>query len=197
MCTGDGVADYYGGVTGAGGAITLGLLPARTIGFPQTNAAGLAVDAWGNPIRYVVAQTKINCNAPVAPAVLYDPHFVHAGNLRSNGISCQPNDLLICRSATGITAATCGVTVPAGANQLMTTSLVVAIVFSTGKNGSIPVAGNIDEGANLNGGGNVDPVFVFHTPTGTDFVNGQFDDQFAWITVGELYNRMIAGGVLP
>ncbi len=51
----------------------------------------------------------------------------------------------------------------------------------------------IDEAANLNG----DPVFVFHPPTPSDFANGEFDDQFTWITVGELYGRMIAAGTLP
>jgi prepilin-type N-terminal cleavage/methylation domain-containing protein len=201
QCSGDSgagaVEDYYGG---SNAGVNLGLLPARTIGFQQVDPGGFAVDAWGNRIRYAVAKLKTNCVPPLAPAVLLDPHFVSASNLKNNGLACQPNDLLICKSGTGITASTCGVTVPAGANQLMTTSLVVAIVYSTGKNfASAPdaatatAAGRTDESANLNG----DPVFVFHPPTPSDNANGEFDDQFTWITVGELYGKMIAAGVVP
>jgi type II secretory pathway pseudopilin PulG len=196
QCSGDtgagAIEDYYAGT--AAGGVTLGLLPARTIGFQQVDAAGFAVDAWGNRIRYAVAKTKTNCVPATAPAVLLDPHFVSAGNMKNNGVACQSNDLLICKSGTGITATTCGVTVPAGANQLMTTSLIAAIIFSTGKNGALFAAGaGVDEQANLNG----DAVFVFHPRTDSSFGNGEFDDQFTWITVGELYGRLIAAGVLP
>lgn len=179
-CFGDAVQDNYGGTAGA---VILGLLPARAIGFQQVDANGFAVDVWGNRIRYAVA----NLTTP-APPVCPRPHFTNAANLKASGISCQPNDLLICSSATGITATTCG----GAANQIMTTSLVVAIVYSTGKNGA-SAAGGIDEAANLNG----DRIFVHHTPTPRSFPNGEFDDQFVWITHGELYGRMIAAGVLP
>ncbi|MCX7960794.1 MAG: hypothetical protein N2653_04350 [Burkholderiales bacterium] len=74
----------------------------------------------------------------------------------------------------------------------MSQSLVVAIVFSTGKNGAAGATG-ADEAANLNG----DRVFVWHTPTPSTAPNGAFDDQMVWIPVGELYGRMIAAGVLP
>jgi hypothetical protein len=36
-----------------------------------------------------------------------------------------------------------------------------------------------------------------HSPTGADFANGEFDDQMSWITVGELYSKLIAAGLLP
>jgi hypothetical protein len=66
--------------------------------------------------------------------------------------------------------------------------LVAAIVFSTGKNfAPSPAGSGADEAANLNG----DPVFVFHTPA------PDYDDQMVWLTVGELYGKLIAGGVLP
>jgi hypothetical protein len=78
----------------------------------------------------------------------------------------------------------------------MSQDLVVAIFFSTGKNGATGGTG-LDEAANLNGQGNVDPIFVYHTPTPSSFATGEFDDQFIWITAGELYGRLIAGGVLP
>ena len=186
QCTADAVEDYYGGAIPGG---ILGLLPARAIGAQPVNSLGFAIDAWGNPLRYAVAKLKTNCAAPVAPKVLLDPHFTVAANMQNNGISCQPSDLLICTSATGITATTCG----GAANQLMSQSLVAAIIFSTGKNGSSGVGAGADEAANLNG----DRVFVFHPPVPVGAANGEFDDQFTWIPVGELYSRLIAAGKLP
>ena len=54
-----------------------------------------------------------------------------------------------------ITPTTCG----GGANQIMSTSLVVAVIFSTGKNGAqAPCATCIDELANLDG----NATFVSH-----------------------------------
>ena len=174
-----------------------GWLPASTIGFQQTDSSGYAIDAWGNRIRYAVSiatpynsQTPQVCRpvSPTTPPVT--PHFTDKTNLKSNGIDCQPNDLLVCKSATGITATTCG----GAANQIMTTSLVVAIIFSTGKNGAQTPCGTcIDELANLNG----DQIFVWHPPAPSGVSNGEFDDQFTWITVGEFYGKLIAAGVLP
>jgi prepilin-type N-terminal cleavage/methylation domain-containing protein len=159
-----------------------GWLPARSIGFQITDAAGNAVDAWGNAIRYAISGTAPSCvTAPVTP------HFTNATNLRTNGIGCQPNDLVVCQSASGITATTCGTAV-AVTNQ----TTLVAVVISTGKNGATG-AGGIDEAANLNG----DRVFVWHTPTPVGATNGEFDDQMTWIAVGELYGKLIAAGLLP
>jgi hypothetical protein len=97
---------------------------------------------------------------------------------------------LVCKSATGITSTTCG----GAANQIMSTSLVVAIIFSTGKNGSqAPCATCVDELANLDG----NATFVWHVPAPSTAANGEFDDQFTWISVGELYGKLIAAGQLP
>lgn len=188
QCLGDGVTDYYGGVSGG---VTLGLLPAKSIGFQQTDSSGFAVDAWGNRIRYSVASLVTACSGSSTT-----PHFTHAANMKSNGITCQPNDLLVCKSATGITGTTCG----AGANQIMTQSLVAAIIFSHGKNlitaanaAAATAAGRIDEAANLDG----NRIFVSHVPASSTAANGEFDDQFTWITHGELYGRLIAAGILP
>ena len=178
-CIGDGVTNYYGGIAGG---ITYGLLPARSIGYQQVDSSGIAVDAWGNRIRYVVA------NLATPSATCPTPHFVNSTNLRTNGISCQPNDLLVCKSATGIGATDCG----GAANQIMSTSLVVAIIYSTGKNGATGGTG-LDEAANLDG----NRIFVYHTPTSGTAMNGEFDDQFTWITAGELYGKLISAGVLP
>jgi prepilin-type N-terminal cleavage/methylation domain-containing protein len=181
-CIADAVTDYYGGVNAG---VTLGLLPARAIGFQQTDAAGFAVDAWGNRIRYAVSGAALT--GCVGSSTL--PHFTNSTNLKANGITCQPNDLVICKSATGITATTCG---PA-ANALTNQTVVVAIVYSVGKNGSLGCAPCVDEAANING----DRVFVSHTPAPATAANGEFDDYLVWIAVGELYGRLISAGVLP
>ncbi|MEO8717069.1 MAG: type II secretion system protein [Burkholderiales bacterium] len=161
-----------------------GFLPAQAIGFQVVDAAGFAVDAWQNRIRYAVSgAAPIGC--AVGPTL---PHFINATNLRTNGITCQPNDLVVCRSATGITATTCGPATNIVTNQ----NIVVALVFGTGKNGTSG-GGGIDEAANTNG----DQVFVWHTPTPVGAANGEFDDQMTWITVGELYGKLIAAGLLP
>jgi prepilin-type N-terminal cleavage/methylation domain-containing protein len=189
QCTSGGIEDYYGG-TLTGGA-TGGLLPAQTIGYQQVDSAGFAVDAWQNRIRYAVAKTTAASTCSGTPTA---PHFVNAANMKTNGIACQPGDLLVCKSATGITTTTCGV---GTGNQVMTTGLVVAIFFSTGKNGASGAAG-ADEAANLDvavGSGN--PIFVYHTPAPSTATNGEFDDQMIWITVGELYGKLIAAGQLP
>ncbi len=166
-----------------------GFLPARALGYQHVDAAGFAVDAWGNRLRYAVSGvTPTNCAGTNTA-----PHFTSAVNLKANGLSCQPNDLLVCKSSTGVTATTCGTAFGAsGENQVTTASLIVAVVFSTGKNGAAGGAG-ADEIANLNG----DRIFVHHTPSAAGVGNGEFDDQMVWVSVGELYGKLVAGGVLP
>jgi type II secretory pathway pseudopilin PulG len=176
-----------------GGACTVfpnhsGFLPARTIGFQIVDSGGYAPDAWNNRIRYAVsAVTPAGCAAPPAT-----PHFTSATNLKVNGITCRPDDLVTCRSATGITATDCGAAANALTNQSSPYKPIVAIVMSTGKNGAVG-GGGIDEAANTNG----DRVFVWHTPSPVGAANGEFDDQITWITVGELYGKLIAAGLLP
>ena len=160
-----------------------GFLPAQAIGFQIVDTNGFALDAWGNRIRYAVSSTAPTCAVPPTAA----PHFTNDASLRTNGITCQPNDLVVCQSASGITATACGTAVSV-TNQ----TTLVAIVFSVGKNGATGAAG-IDEAANVNG----DRVFVWHTPAPVGAANGAFDDQMTWITVGELYGKLIAAGLLP
>ena len=194
-CTGGGVDDYYGG-TLTGGAIG-GLLPAATIGFPYADSRGYAVDTWGNRIRYAVAKARATGTCGTTPPA---GTIIWTNNLQTYGMSCQPDDLLICKTSQvtpAISATSCGGTSPP-ANQIMSQSLVVAIVFSTGKNGAINSAGaGADEQANLDGAGSTDPVFVYHQPQPTGASGGEFDDQFTWIAVGELMGRLVSAGRLP
>jgi prepilin-type N-terminal cleavage/methylation domain-containing protein len=189
-CTSGGVDDYYGGSLSNG--YTGGLLPAATIGFANVDASGFAVDAWQNRIRYAVAKQRASGTCaftPPAGTILY----THAANLKTYGLSCQPDDLIICKSSTGITASACG----GAANQINSQSLIVAIVFSTGKNATSTGGSGSDEAANLDGAGDANPVFVYHAETPSGASGGEFDDQFSWITVGELYGKLVAAGVLP
>jgi prepilin-type N-terminal cleavage/methylation domain-containing protein len=163
-----------------------GWLPAVTIGFQQVDSSGYAIDAWGNRIRYAVSLTNTGCS-PTPPAGT--PLFTNALNLKTYGISCLPNDLVVCKSTTGATASSCG---PA-TNSLTNQQLVLAVVLSMGKNGAIACATCTDQNENTDG----DPVFIYHTLTPAGATNGEFDDQMVWIPVGELYSRLIGAGVLP
>jgi prepilin-type N-terminal cleavage/methylation domain-containing protein len=168
-----------------------GYLPAASIGFQTTDSNGFAVDAWSNRIRYAVTKTTPSC-APANTLV-----YTSSANLKTYGVACQPPDLLICKSSSGpITGASC----ISALNQVTAGNLVASIIFSTGKNfltaqtaAAATAAGRTDEAANLDG----DASFVFHAPTPSGAANGEFDDQFVWITAGELYGRLVAAGMLP
>ena len=151
--------------------------------------SGFATDAWGNRLRYAVTRRNAPGSCAVSPPSSSTPIVTSSANLKAYGVACQPNDLLVCRSATGITPSDCGPT----ANAIMTTTTVVAVVYSTGKNGAGSHAGGPDEGANLD----ADPIFVAHPPAPVGAANGEFDDQVTWIAVGELYGKLISAGLLP
>ena len=180
-----------------GGACTdgyAGYLPGRTLGFQPVDPAGYALDAWNNRIRYAVAQTSSGAQPN---------HFTNAANLKTNGITTTPTDLLICASSTaaGFNAATptCG---PAANNNTVTNQTVVAaVVWSQGKNWATMPAGNVDEQINnksrLPAPLNNNPTFVWHDPRPVGATGGEYDDLLLWIPVGQFYGRMIAAGVLP
>jgi prepilin-type N-terminal cleavage/methylation domain-containing protein len=175
--------DYYGG--GVGG-ITYGLLPAVTIGYQPVDSQGFALDAWGNRIRYAVSKIT-------TPS--YSANFTNANNLKTNGISVLPNDLVVCASVTGTSAGPPPSCV-AATNSVTNQKTVVAVLISTGKNGLGQVAPGLDESANAGLTAN-DALFVSRTPTPSTAANGEFDDQVLWISVGTLYSKLIAAGVLP
>lgn len=163
-----------------------GWLPARTIGFQILSPAGNALDAWNNPIRYAVSSHAVALTGCTGSSTL--PHFTDATKLRANGITCQPNDLVVCRQSPAVvTATTCD------ANTSVTNqNILVAVVFSTGKNGATGGTGT-NEARNLDN----NALFVSRTPDPAGAAGGEFDDQMTWITVGELYGKLIAAGRLP
>ena len=153
-------------------------VPAATLGLSPTDNQGFAIDAWGNRLRYAVSN-----NAAVLPTPFPNPFTTPSGMKTvwaTDPTQLQP-DLRVCNTAANIAANDC----PA-ADQL--TNSAVAVVFSTGRNGTIaPTAAN--ELANWTTSN--DRVFVSTTPS------PNFDDLIIWISPNILYNRMIAAGRLP
>jgi len=172
-----------------GGACTdyyAGYLPGRALGMQNIDAAGYALDAWNNRIRYAVS------NSPAA-------NFTTANTLKTNGIGTLPGDLVICGSAAGIVPpSSCGAA-PSVSNQ----NVVVAVVWSQGKNWNATNYSGGDEGANNKANPPVPPasnnngIFVWHDVRPAGGVGGEYDDMLLWIPVGQLYGRMVAAGVLP
>jgi type II secretory pathway pseudopilin PulG len=173
----------------AGGACASpwgGFLPARTIGFQITDTNGFGLDAWQNRIRYAVSSNAVALVGCTGSST--QPHFTNTANLRANGITCQPGDLVICnRSPVAPAATTCD-----AGTAVTNQNTVVAIIFSTGKNGATGGTGT-NEARNLDN----NQLFVSKTPDPPGAAGGEFDDQMVWITAGELYSKLIAAGRLP
>jgi prepilin-type N-terminal cleavage/methylation domain-containing protein len=160
-----------------------GFLPARTIGIQTVDSQFYALDAWGNRIRYALSNSLTGCTGGAA---IGPPFFTSQANLKTNGVSCRPNDIDICAPTTIATACT-------AANRVVSTETVAFIVFSTGKNGSIASAHGAHELANLDGDG----AFISRTPSGADSTLGTYDDILVWVPAGMLYSKLISAGVLP
>jgi prepilin-type N-terminal cleavage/methylation domain-containing protein len=178
-CPATASGEEAGGGTAACAASYAGYLPARTLGFQPTDAAGFGLDAWGNRIRYAVSATQWGA----APARFTRQHGANA----AWSMSQKPADLVVCSAAPAAASA-----VACDPNTSVTNqNTVVAVVFSTGKNG--PGAGGANEARNLD----ASPLFVSRTPDPPGAPGGEFDDLVVWIPVGLLYGRMVAAGVLP
>ncbi|HSH73654.1 MAG TPA: type II secretion system protein [Methylophilaceae bacterium] len=161
----------------AGGActVTVGFLPAVTLGIQPVDIQGFALDAWNNRIRYAV--TQVNTPA-ILPAT---PDFTTANKASNVGITNLSPDLQVCSDA-----ANCSV-----ASYLVNNA--VAVIFSTGRNFS-QTAG-IDETSNLLASP-PNPRFFSRTPTASTAAEGEFDDIVTWISPFVLYNAMLQAGQL-
>ncbi len=163
-----------------------GFLPARAIGFQPTDANGYALDAWGNRIRYAVSATTWG----TTPFARFTKTHVAGSATAAWSITQTPADLVVCSETP---AGGGGVTTCDANTALTNVSTTVAVVFSTGRNGSITGGAGANEARNLDG----NALFVFRPPDSTAAGGGEFDDMMLWIPASVLYGRMISAGVLP
>ena len=173
-----------------GGACTqqAGFLPAATLGIQPTNAQGFAIDAWNNPIRYAVNQSKVDITTGVATI---DYTFTTPSGMSDVGIANlnQTSSLRVCMSSSAL-ATTCSA--PPVANEMnYLTNNAVAVIYSTGATGALGSLGRPDELANLDG----NTVFVSHDISLATAPN-EFDHIVTWISPFVLYNAMIQAGQL-
>ncbi len=156
-----------------------GYAPVATLGLATADEQGYAVDPWGNRIHYAV--TSWNANT-----------FTRTSGMSSAGLTALAPNLLVCSTASGISATSC-----ASGTALTASPGVPVVIYSIGRNGSHG-GGGADEAANPNpNSGNNDRVFVSHTPSSASAANGEFDDIVIWLSPNILYNRMVEGGKLP
>ncbi|MBK6906441.1 MAG: prepilin-type N-terminal cleavage/methylation domain-containing protein [Rhodocyclaceae bacterium] len=153
-----------------------GLLPAVTLGLRSEASDGYAYDGWGqaatNRLRYATTAVA----SPGFTTVDGPKNFKNQYGLGTS----FAGDLVICSSATGITASSCSGTPTTLASN------AVAIIFSLGKNGT--TTASAEEAANLNSP--ADRVFV-SAPRSTTF-----DDTFEWISAPLLVPALTDGGHL-
>jgi len=181
-----------------------GFLPAASIGWTPTDSSGFALDPWGNRIRYAVASKTANPTGSAscqttAGAPLTGQKYLYT-KTRASGeslIGCVPDEMVVCTTAATIVGTQCNAV--ATVNNVVDKNIVVAVVFSTGRNyitastaAAATTAGRTDEAENIDGDG----IFVWHTPVASSEVN-EFDDQMLWLPAPLLYSKLIAAGVLP
>lgn len=190
-CPGVATGDESGGPAAACANNYGGFLPGRAIGYQPVDANGFALDAWNNRIRYAVSQTTWG----VWPARFTRQHGANTSAVPTIvpatapwSLTQTPADLVVCSASPAVPAATACDAGTAVTNQ----NVVVAVVFSTGKNGATGGTGT-NEARNLD----ANALFVSRPPDPAGAAGGEFDDMMVWIPVGLLYGRMIAAGVLP
>ena len=178
-----------------------GFLPAATLGLGGQRADGLAVDAWAQPIRYVVPNTQ---NPALPAAATNNPDTVFAPLCGPGAATCFPftqvngvrnayyvsgapntplvSDIFVC--ATAVPGVDCGV-VAQRANPAF-------VVFSYGANrNAAPPAVGPDETENT------DVDLVYASRQRDEAPANAFDDLVVWRTMNQLVAKMQGNGVLP
>jgi prepilin-type N-terminal cleavage/methylation domain-containing protein len=163
-------------------ATKFGFVPAGTLGLAgPTNQDNLLLDPWGNPYRFVVADT------PNLTGSTWD--FTTNGRMKLIGMGALVPNLQVCADIA------CGQILTSGAP---------AVILSYGSDwGDTPsTAEQKNQGATLTGGpsGLTYPVPAATTLLAAPFNNtpgSRFDDVVTWLSPNVLYNRMVAGGALP
>lgn len=158
-------------------------LPAKTLGLSPADSRGFLVDAWGNPIRYVV--TTWNSASPFTDAVFTssDDNKKFKAFVQAQGFPTV-NHLIVCARITKNSPLGCD-----PPDQLVNTAL--AVMFSMGKNFALGPQ-SLEESANVNNlvADNNHLYFAQQTPS------PNYDDIVIWLSPYTLYNRMIAAGAL-
>ena len=179
-------------------AVSVGYLPAATLGIQPSDINGFALDAWNNRIRYAVAANDNSAVVISGSACGGDtaPDFTTAGNMAAVGLACLAPELRVCNLATGITANRCSTALPENNYSI---NNAVAVIYSIGPTGAL-VEGGTEEHANLNdddaNGAIDDGVFVSHGNTAANATSQEFDHLVTWISPYVLYNAMIQAGQL-
>jgi prepilin-type N-terminal cleavage/methylation domain-containing protein len=161
-----------------------GFLPAATLGLAPLDANGYLRDGWAtsqNRLRYAVFGGSATVNG-VANAL------TRSGGMQAAtlpGLADASHYLLICASAAGTTASSCG---PA-ANQL--TRRAAFVVLSLGPNAPQTPAAGSDEARNLSAA----PVFVHREASVVP--GNEYDDIVHWVPIHLLVSRMLTAGRLP
>jgi len=150
-----------------------GTVPAITLGLPTNrNAAGAALDAWNQPLHYVVSGVD-HTEAGQAGAA----DFTSSGEMQRVGMANLAASIQVCAE-------------PANANcprRSLLANQVPVLVFSTGK----PAEPSDLESENLDD----DSVFVSRDYSQVQGLH--FDDLITWIPENLLFYRMMQAGVLP
>jgi len=156
-----------------------GYVPAASLGLP-VDSKGFALDVWGNRLRYAIAGSATACagSPPTGTKI-----WTSKDNLRSYGLSCRPNDLDICNTASGSGTAC------ATSARVMTVETAAVVIYSTGKNGGASSGQGADELENTDG----DAVFINRPPSESSF----YDDQMLIVPIGVVYSKLLAAGILP
>jgi prepilin-type N-terminal cleavage/methylation domain-containing protein len=167
-----------------------GFLPAATLGIQPTDDQGLAIDPWGNRIRYAAA---VGAGADLNV-------FTTANGISNRFLTGTPTpDIHVC--STGILPGSeppfgfpiCN----AGPPDTTLTKSAAAVLFSVGPNGRTGGT-STDEAQNPNpNSGSNDRLFVSRPQRSADTTAGEFDDIVIWLSPHILYNRMVAAGKLP
>ena len=153
-----------------------GYVPAVSLGLGHLDAQGYILDAWGNRLRYAVAKASSSA-------------FTTTDGMKNAGLGVLQSELLICASAIGTTASSCGA---ATSLTSISNNAPPVIIFSVGKNGATGGT-STDEKANLDG----NAVFISHPPTPVEATTGEFDDMVIWLSPNILYGQMVNAGQLP
>jgi prepilin-type N-terminal cleavage/methylation domain-containing protein len=167
-----------------------GFVPAAALGITPTDNQGYALDGWGNRLRYAVSDTLLVAGT-----------YTFTGQDGMKGATMAAIEttaetgtglLFVCSSSGGITANNCG---NAGGTVTITRK-TPAIIYATGKNTVTGGTGS-DETANPNpNSANSDRVYVHHEPAASG-TGGEFDDIMTWLSLPQLFSRLITAGRLP